>query len=313
MKKSRTIPFGYMMQNGVIQPESTESKAVQDIFNAYLNGSSLLAIANQMSSQGVSYNGVSSAWNKNMVKRILENEKYLGRNGYPAIIDEDMFCRANMRKKIKSTTVVEISEELQAIRSLTYCTECCHRISRIGGNTRSEKWDCRNPECSRFSHRITDQMLIGAILNTLNTAIANPDLLDANSEISRYTPSIEVTRQQNEISRLMDTPNVDFETAKEEIFKLAELKYDCCTYSDKPQKTTQLRDILESCEQLNKLDIGLLKSCVSRILVSHFCTVEIEFINGVTIKNITERKDENEHCAQCQDNSCESTDGNKPQ
>ena len=45
-----------------------------------------------------------------MVKRILENEKYLGRNGYPAIIDEDMFCRANMRKKIKSTTVAEISE-----------------------------------------------------------------------------------------------------------------------------------------------------------------------------------------------------------
>lgn len=45
-----------------------------------------------------------------MIKRILENEKYLGRNGYPAIIDEDMFCRANMRKKIKSTTVVEISE-----------------------------------------------------------------------------------------------------------------------------------------------------------------------------------------------------------
>lgn len=109
----------------------------------------------------------------------------------------------------------------------------------------------------------------------------------------------------------MDTPNVDFETAKEEIFKLAELKYDCCTYSDKPQKTTQLRDILESCEQLNKLDIGLLKSCVSRILVSHFCTVEIEFINGVTIKNITERKDENEHCAQCQDNSCEAADCGK--
>lgn len=156
-----------------------------------------------MSSQGVSYNGVSSAWNKNMVKRILENEKYLGRNGYPAIIDEDTFCRANMRKKIKSTTVAEISEELQAIRSLTYCTECGHRLSRIGGNCRSEKWDCRNPECSRFHHRITDQMLIGAILNTLNTVIANPNLLDTDAEISRYTPSIEVTRQQNEISRLI--------------------------------------------------------------------------------------------------------------
>ena len=216
-----------------------------------------------------------------------------------------------MWKKIKSTTVAEISEELKVIRSLTYCTECGHRLSRIGGNCRSEKWDCLNPECSRFSYRITDQMLIGAILNTLNTVIANPNLINADAEISSYTPSIEVTRQQNEINRLMDTPDMDFEKTKEEICKLAELKYDCCTYSDKLQKTTQLRDILASHEQLNKLNIGLLKSCVSRILVSHFCTVEIEFINGVTIKNITERKDENDHSAQCQDNSCEAADCGK--
>ena len=92
-----------MMRNGEIQPKPTESKAVQNIFQAYLNGSSLLAIANWMSSQGIPYNGIDFVWNKNMIKRILENEKYLGRNGYPAIIDEDMFCRANMRKKIKST------------------------------------------------------------------------------------------------------------------------------------------------------------------------------------------------------------------
>ena len=290
--KNRTIPFGYMMRNGEIQPKPTESKAVQNIFQAYLNGSSLLAIANWMSSQGIPYNGIDFVWNKNMIKRILENEKYLGRNGYPAIIDEDMFCRANMRKKIKSTTVVEISEELQAIRSLTYCAECGHRISR-------------------FSHRITDQMLIGIIVAVLNTVIANPNLLDADAEISRYTPSIEITRQQNEISRLMETPDVDFESAKEEICKLAELKYDCCTYSNKPQKTTQLREVLASHEQLNTLDIGLPQSCISRILVSHFCTVEIEFINGVVIKNIIERKMQNDHSAQCQGNSCKAANYGK--
>lgn len=300
-----------MMRNGEIQPKPTESKAVQDIFRAYLNGSSLLAIANWMSSQGIPYNGIDFVWNKNMIKRILENEKYLGRNGYPAIIDEDMFCRANMRKKIKSTTVVEISEELQAIRSLTYCAECGHRISRIGGNTHSEKWDCRNPECSRFHHRITDQMLIGVILNTLNTAIANTDLINAYAEISSYIPDIKVTRQQNEISRLMEIPDVDFESAKEEICKLAELKYNCCTYNDKPRKTTQLKDILKNSEQSNTLDIGLLKSCILRISVSHFFTVEVEFINGVTIKNIIERKMQNDHSIQCQDNSCQAADCGK--
>jgi len=64
--KNRTIPFGYMMQNGEIQPKPTESKAVQNIFQAYLNGSSLLAIANWMSSQGIPYNGIDFVWNKNM-------------------------------------------------------------------------------------------------------------------------------------------------------------------------------------------------------------------------------------------------------
>lgn len=308
MKKNRTIPFGYMMRNGEIQSESTESKAVQDIFQAYLNGSSLLAIANWMSSQGISYNGINTMWNKNMVKRILENEKYLGRNSYPAIIDEDIFRRVNAQRKMKTAGFTEISEELKAIRSLTYCAECGHRLSRIGGNTRSEKWDCRNPECARFSHRITDQMLIGVILNTLNTAIANPDLIDTDAETSSYVPNIKVTRQQNEINRLMDTPDNDFETAKEEILRLAELKYDCCTYSDKPRKTTQLREVLANYEQLNTLDIGLLQSCVSRILVSHFCTTEVEFINGVTIKNIIERKMQNDHSAQRQGDSCETTD-----
>ena len=166
-------------------------------------------------------------------------------------------------------------------------------------------------ECSRFSHRITDQMLIGIIVAVLNTVIANPNLLDADAEISRYTPSIEITRQQNEISRLMETPDVDFESAKEEICKLAELKYDCCTYSNKPQKTTQLREVLASHEQLNTLDIGLPQSCISRILVSHFCTVEIEFINGVVIKNIIERKMQNDHSAQCQGNSCKAANYGK--
>lgn len=225
MKKNRTIPFGYMMRNGVIQPEPTESKAVQEIFKAYLNGSSLLAIANWMSRERISYNGINFVWNKNMIKRILENEKYLGRNGYPTIIDEDTFCTVNAQKKMKTAGFTEISEELKAIRNLTYCAECGHKLSRIGGNTRSEKWDCRNLECSRFSHRITDQMLIGVMITVLNTAIANPGLIHTNAEISSYNPSIEVTRQQNEINRLMDTPDVDFEIAKEKICKLAELKY----------------------------------------------------------------------------------------
>ena len=294
MKKNRNIPFGYTMQKGEIVEELTESQAVKDIFNLYLDGNSMSEIARQMSISQISYNGITFDWNKNMVKRILENEKYLGKDVYPVLIDSETYYHANARKKSKATSVNEISEELKIIRSLTYCTECGHRLSRIGGNTQTDKWDCRNPECSRFNYRLTDNMIKDILLHILNAVIANPDLLDTDSEISGYTPNIKVKCQQNEINRLMDNPEIDSEKVKTEILRLAELKYDCCVYNDSPQKTEYLKELISGREQLNTLDIDLLKSCVSRILIGHFYTVEIEFINDVIIKNIMERTDKSE-------------------
>ena len=288
------------MKKGEIIAEPTESQAVKDIFKLYLDGKSMSEIARQMSISQISYNGITFDWNKNMVKRILENEKYLGKDGYPVLIDSETFYRANARKKSKATSVNEISEELKIIRNLSYCTECGHRLSRIGGNTQTDKWDCRNIECSRFNYRLTDNMIKDILLHILNAVIANPDLLDTDSEISAYTTNIKVKCQQNEINRLMDNPQIDTEKAKTEILKLAELKYECCTYDEGPQKTEYLKELLSGKEQLNIIDYDLLKSCVSRILIGHFYTVEIEFINGVTIKNITERmnKDDSDN-AEC--------------
>ena len=165
MKKNRNIPFGYTMKKGEIIAEPTESQAVKDIFKLYLDGKSMSELARQMSISQISYNGITFDWNKNMVKRILENEKYLGKDGYPVLIDNETFNHANARKKSKATSVNEISEELKIIRSLTYCTECGHRLSRIGGNTQTDKWDCRNIECSRFNYRLTDNMIKDILLH----------------------------------------------------------------------------------------------------------------------------------------------------
>ncbi|WP_337404191.1 recombinase family protein [Porcipelethomonas sp.] len=272
----------------------TESKAVVKIFEEYLNGSSLLQISKLMESEKVRYSECSDRWNKNMVKRIIENEKYLGTKKYPRIISEKFFIQTNEKRASKATSICSISDELQEIRNRTYCTECGHRLSRFGGNTHTDKWDCRNPECSRFNYRLTDNMIKDILLHILNAVIANPDLLDTDSEISGYTPNIKVKCQQNELNRLMDNPEIDTEKAKTEILKLAELKYECCTYDEGPQKTEYLKELISGREQLNIIDYDLLKSCVSRILIGHFYTVEIEFINGMTIKNITERTDKDD-------------------
>lgn len=314
MAKNRVIPFGYCMKNGEITVEFTESKEVIKIFEEYLNGSSLLQIAKLMESEKIKYSEDSDKWNKNMVKRIIENEKYLGNEKYPQIISEKFFIQVNEKRVSKATSVCSISEDLQEIKNRAYCSECGHRLLRIGGNCRSAKWDCRNPHCYRLEYQFTDQMIIGAVMTVLNTVIANPNLIESTSDISVYSPTVDVIRKQNEISQMTDSVQVDFDRIKSEIFKLAEMKYNCCTYDESPQKTAEICSLLENHEQLNSLDIGLFKACISRIWISHFCTIEVEFINGVHIKNITERTGKNhDHSAKCDNNSCESTDRDKPQ
>lgn len=309
MARNRTIPFGYMMKDGKIIANPKEVLAVITIFSEYLAEKSLSEIADQMT---VPYNE-NVRWNKNMVKRILENEKYLGTEIYPQLIGKDIFKAVNERKVKKATSLCVISEELQAVRKITFCNECGRRLFRSGGNCRSEKWDCHNPECSQFEYRITNNMLIGAIMNVLNTVIANPDLIEDTTSIGTYIPTAEIHRQQNEINRMIDSPQIDYDKAKNEVLRLAEMKYDCCTHSDIPQKTELLKTIITDREQLNTLDIDLMRSCISKISVSHFCTIEVEFINGITIKNTTERKNENAYSAECQDNSCTAANSGKSQ
>ena len=312
MLKNRVIPFGYCMKNGEITTEPKEVYAVATIFSEYLNGSSLLQIAKLMESEKIRYNSDSDHWNKNMVKRIIENEKYLGTDKYPQLIDEDIFRQANEKRVRKANSLCTISEDLSEIRKVTYCAECGEKVFRKTNGKGREYWNCGNPDCFKYEYRLTDQMIIGAVLTVLNTAIANPSLLEYGGEISVYSPTVDVIRQQNEINRMTDSAQIDFDRVKAEIFRLAELKYDCCTYNDSPQKTAEIKALLENHEQLNTLDIGLFKSCVNRILISHFCTIEVEFINGVHIKNITERNDKNVHSSECNGNPCESADNGKP-
>ena len=312
MARNRVIPFGYCMKNGEITTNPKEVCAVSTIFREYLNGSSLLQIAKLMESEKIRYTEDSDRWNKNMVKRIIENEKYLGTDKYPQIIDEETFKTANEKRVRKATTFNSICDDLQEIRKVTYCLECGEKLFRRTNGKGREYWNCGNPDCFKYEYRLTDQMIIGAVLTVLNTAIANPSLIENSGEISVYSPTVDVIRKQNEINQMTDSLQMDFDRVKAEIFKLAEMKYDCCTYNDSPQKAAEIKALLKNHEQLNTLDIGLFKACVSRIWISHFCTIEVEFINGVKIKNTTERMNENEYSAECNDNSCKNPDCGKP-
>ena len=299
MGKNRRIPFGYMMQNGIITTNPAEVLAVLTIFSEYMTGKSLENIAINMK---VPYSE-DKIWNKNMVKRVLENEKYLGNETYPQLISEDVFRTVNERKSAKATSLCIVPDELQKVRSLTVCKECGKRLFR----TKAELWDCRNKDCRPYLFKLTDEILTGAILNIMNTVIANPTLIEAEAAVSEYIPTSEILCKQAEIDRAIDNCTKTAEEIRNDILKLAELKYKHCTYSDVNQKTELFNSLIDNRNQLNTLDIGLLKSCVKRITVSHSCVIEAEFINGVIIKNETERSDDNGSGSKCKDNPCQAT------
>ena len=289
MAKNRRIPFGYQMINGEIITQPREVYAVSKIFDEYLKGRSLLDISKELQAENIPYHpDENSKWNKNMIKRILENEKYLGNDIYPQIISPDIFHRANNKKAKKANNICIVPDDLKDIRNITVCAECRKRLFRNLDGT----WQCKTHRCGAFDFKVTDQMILSAVLNMLNSAIANPSLLDADAEVSVYAPNGEVTRQKNEISRLMDSPDIDYDRIKAAIIELAEQKYNCCTYDDVPQKTAYLKELLKGRQQLNVLDNELLLKCTEHITVSHNATIGLELINGVKLNNITERSSE---------------------
>lgn len=100
MLKNRSIPFGYCMVNGKYALNASEADAVRKIFADYIGGKSLKTIAAEMT---VPYNTGKAVWNKNMVCRVLENRKYIGKNGFPKIISDEDFTRAAKIKAERNT------------------------------------------------------------------------------------------------------------------------------------------------------------------------------------------------------------------
>lgn len=92
MAWQRKTPFGYQIQNGRITCHPEEAESVRYIFSHYLLGNSYNQIADEMAQQGVRYHQHTAQWNKHMVKRILENERYLGLDGYAKPANEGLFC-----------------------------------------------------------------------------------------------------------------------------------------------------------------------------------------------------------------------------
>lgn len=95
---NRKQPFGYKMEFGEIVPQPQEAETVRSIYLQYLAGASFKQLAERLQTEDVPYDG-DKPWNKNMVARILEDDRYIGEKHFPALIPTEQFYAAQERRK----------------------------------------------------------------------------------------------------------------------------------------------------------------------------------------------------------------------
>lgn len=113
---NRKLPFGYKMVMGEIVIHPQEAQAVQGIYARYLAGASFSDITDHLKEKGPPYDA-DKPWNKNMVARILEDNRYAGTERFPAILSAEQLQEVAQRRSERKPTV-QITEAQKALRRL---------------------------------------------------------------------------------------------------------------------------------------------------------------------------------------------------
>ncbi|WP_148466145.1 recombinase family protein [Peptoniphilus harei] len=93
--------YGYTIRDGRLEVQETEAENIRKIFKNYLAGNTLIKSANLA---GLKKNSSS-------VKRMLTNEKYLGNDIYPKIIDRESFEKAGQMLKERAVAMGRVWEK----------------------------------------------------------------------------------------------------------------------------------------------------------------------------------------------------------
>lgn len=226
----RKQPFGYKMEFGDIVPQPEEAEAVRSIYLKYLAGASFKALTESLQEQGPPYDG-DKPWNKNMVARILEDQRYTGADRFPPLITEEQFLAAQDRRK-QMTPERKQSPAQKELRKL----------------------------CGEAPPQYVEQQVLGM----LNRLIHDPQLITAATPDISDSPIIQ--RQRRELDALLRSPPVDEEQAKSSALALA--SFMLASIGLEEYETCRLQRLFQGRQPMRELDAQLLRQSIRKITYS---------------------------------------------
>ncbi len=290
MKQNRYIAFGYQVINGKITVNEKEAGAIKYIFSEYIKGASLKVLTEKMNDFGIAYHKATLIWNKGMIKRILENHRYVGEDEYPQIITESIFNDAAITVKSRKK-FFDKKETTINFLNIAFCSECGARYKREYRDAKNKVLLCENTECSN-GFVIKDEVLESALIEVINDVISYSSIIDKEKDIQKtYKPSIEAMRITKDINRQLEKRDADITEIRENIFKCATEKYDSCETDMTPFITNTLKAEFEKETRFSLINMEIADKTISTIMISKDNMMQVKFKNGAIITKKIAGKD----------------------
>lgn len=255
---NRKILYGYQIRDGRITIQDDEAVIVNQMFTLYRAGLSYQKIADTLNHDGIPFSQEAPAWNKHKVKRLLENPRYTGTDGYPVLVDQDAFqaVQQSIQEKTSGYTTKEQSP-VTAMKKALHCQKCGGQLLGMGG--KGQEKDTLYLKCAACGERIAIK------INDLLAEVSRQAMEYRMPTVKAYQPSEKVIRLTNAINRGLENPESPQEIVSL-ILRGTAARYDCCPA---PQYNCP--------DRLSPVDWNCIRQAVSHITISAENVVTVAF------------------------------------
>lgn len=223
---------------------------------------------------------ISSCAMTTILKRILENTKYIGEANYPRLISDADFSAAQ-RQRTQRNTYVPLAAEIRSFQNKTVCARCGGRMAR---GTRSHSrvgWRCQDPNCGQMV-TISDEALARLVDGRLRELVQIPHLLTAR-EYKQAELDIDTIRLQNELTLALNRGIESPEYIKTLALSVAAQRYRQIPDPTPAHDLEQLRVRLEHNTADADTLVDLMTTAVRTVRLTPDKNVELELVNGEII------------------------------
>ena len=281
--KKRNMLFGYKVENGQKVIEEKESKIVVEIYTRYLKRETVLAIANDLTKRRIEYVPSRYEWNKPRVLRVVKDERYIGADKFPPLIDKSVFYAAQSLNSQKRTIKEDfLDKDVHRIGVPIKCSVCGSILKRKCDCRKKnpEKWYCSNKDCRKII-TIKDDVLINYLIDVMNA------LIEKNDDIE-YIPQEKGDNNkpillENEMKDLYVNPRSNEENIRNKLNSYFAELYK--SVDKNVGKTMRIKNTLKNTPLQTKFSPELLSSIAEAIKLYPDGNVAIVLMNGQEIRS----------------------------